>query len=271
MEIEDIEFQKEYWSLTKIMEQVQLSISDSIKDNHQLSSLNNETIKLEQKLWSWWTKEVYEIVLDGEKYAVALPWNADGVGDITTKWKEALREVKNTSEMKKLWYVMNERMFVRKLLLNKVAFPTILMKTYESHSFEIFDGKNCEWNNNPIFTIDMKLDDNIVLEICKWILKDVAKLINDWIKIWVDSFNTCVIEGKLRLFLNDVWNMKMEKIESEQIDKYIDYYLKFATWAILNSLSRPVFSKNTYLNWLKENEILMRKMKKIIQDSLHNQ
>ncbi len=255
-----------YGEVDILMSQIRANNSTNLHDAYKVVDLEGHNINLEDKLWSWGTKEVYLINLEGKQYALALPGYIDWIQVIKQKWAKAMEEVENTIELKNKGYIVNDEIAIKELLVNGVKFPAILMKPYNEHKFTILDGKNTQGNSNPLLTSEMELDDDKMMDLCVPLLHDISNLIKDWICLGLDNFNICAVDWKLRLFLNDLWNMKVEQISDKEL--YIKYYLMYSIGAIVNSLSRDAYKKNDYLNKLEMNEGLGNRMKNIIRENL---
>lgn len=256
------------WKINHNINLIRNSISWVLNENYTFQDTDGSSISVSSKLGSWWTKEVYNIEYMGKAYAMAIPWYIDKPKIIEEKRKKALAEIDNTNKIRDLWYYVNNEYFWKNILINGIIFPAIFMKPYSKHAFLIFDWKKASNKRNPLLSLEKNINDEYMISICSNILKEISKLIKDNISLGSDNFNMCIDQGEMHLYLNDLWNMKVAKIEENSQEEYIDYYLMFSIGVILNSLDEETYQKSKYLNRLESNQALRWKMKDIIKKNL---
>ena len=93
-------------------------------------------------LGSGGSKEVFDIEVGGEHYAVALCGLHDMPERIIQKWGNILKEPVNTASLRERGFYVNELCEVKNIKVNGLEFPALMMKRFEDHPFKIYDSKN---------------------------------------------------------------------------------------------------------------------------------
>jgi hypothetical protein len=168
------------------------------------------------------TKEVYQAVINGESRAIAIPGWKKAPRPLAESWRNALKEPEQIELLRKLGIKVNDHYSIQPLTVDGVDIPAIFMKPYDKHDFIILDKKNPSQNphiNYPSEAIDSqsKLMDSV-----SGMVSDITKLVSNSITLDGDSVNTAVVDGKPRLFINDInGNIVNKKLTKEENARHL--------------------------------------------------
>jgi hypothetical protein len=209
--------------------------------------LNQSEVSLEGYLGSGGSKEVYSAVQDGHDFALCICGIQDNSERVVEKWKSVLKEPRNTDELRKRGFHVNDACKISIVKINGHQFPALLMKRYQDHSFSIYDAKNTSGNDNPILEGDKEINDQLMMEVLSSVIDEITALIKEGVILGTDSFNVCLSQGKVHLYFNDLGPMEIKVIQQEEYKEVIDYYVASAIAAFVNSISYKVFQESSYL------------------------
>jgi hypothetical protein len=201
-------------------------------------------IEIGKKLGEGGTKTIYEAVIEGNPFALAVPNTVDGAERMTQKWKVALQEPKNTEEIRSLGIFTNPTCETLPVDINGVPFIVIKMTRYQDLSFQIMDGKNPTSSTVKNEVLPKQLNDTRYEEYFSSIIPDLQTLIKNGVRVGRDSINICIVDGHPRIYLSDVGNAKFEPFPEKTIPEIVEKYVIYAQGAFLNSLTETEFQKH---------------------------
>lgn len=213
-------------------------------------SLNGCPVVLYDKLGSGGTKEVYDAMINNRRYALGICGTQDSPHRIIEKWSQVLEEPKNTQQLRGMGLHVNEMCEIVLVNINQISFPAIKMLRYEDLKVRVFDAKNNKGNNLPLVKRNTALNDQLLMEILEPTIQESKILISEGVRLGRDSFNLCLYQQKLHLYLNDLGSISMQKIRNSDIKKFIEYYAQWIVDAFINSVSDETYYKNPFINGL---------------------
>lgn len=122
------------------------------------------------------------------------------------------------------------------------------MRRYQDLPFRVFDGKNVGRDGNSLVNRDTQLNDEIMLKIMSSVINEVAKLIDNGIRLGEDNFNLCESQGALHLYFNDLGSMSVSEIPEDDFPRFIEYYSMWAIGAFVNSVNHDTYTHNPYVH-----------------------
>lgn len=206
---------------------------------------NGNPIQIGQKLGSGGSKTVYDAVLGGDHFALALPNIVDGVEVMERKWQSVLQEPDSTSRVRDLGIRVNTRCELLPVTVNGVPFQALLMHRYEDLPFKVLDGKNPTFSRGLQTQVE-KFDSETFQQIFDPVLSDLAVMIKGGVRVGKDSINLCWQDNALRVFLSDLGSAQFEDITASDFGRYSKYYSMFALDAFINTLPEQVYQQNKY-------------------------
>ncbi|HSX06484.1 MAG TPA: hypothetical protein VLG92_02085 [Candidatus Saccharimonadia bacterium] len=213
----------------------------AIRSGNFQVTLDDTAVNIQGTLGSGGTKTAYDVSINGEAFALALPNTVDDTGIALDKWEVALREPQATDRMREMGFIVNPICEVLPATINGVTFPAIKMTRYQDMPIQIRDGKN---GNSSIIEDDLLPSDirkGSFMDRTSGIRGDIAALIKNNVSIGRDSFNICVVDGQMRLYFNDLAQAKFEPIDNERVEEYAEFYSKLAVGTIMNGMSYEEF------------------------------
>lgn len=207
-------------------------------------SAEGQEVAIGRVLGGGGTKTVYDASLAGESFALALPNLTDGVDKAYKKWEAALKEPAATEAMRSIGLIVNPCCEIMPVAIGEKPFPAIRMTRYQDLPIQVRDSKN---RNSSIVEQDLlpvELDDKSFSDSIVGVREDIATLIKQGVSIGRDSFNLCLSDGKLRLYLNDLAGAELNAIEPEEVADYVQYYAMHAIGAVMNGLSHDEFTRH---------------------------
>lgn len=209
----------------------------------------NKVVSLGDKLGSGGSKTVYDAVVDGEPFALALPNTTDDVQKMRQKWQNVLKEPDNTEKVRGLGLYTNPTCEVVPTSINGVIFPALKMARYQDLPFPIVDSKNVTSSTVNGNLLPGTLTIDAYQELMASILPDLEIMIKNGVQVGSDSINICLIEGKPRIYLNDLGTAVFKPFQDDQIPQVAEMYISNANGAFLNGLTEPEYQKhNTFFN-----------------------
>ena len=196
------------------------------------------------------TKEVHDIKIKEDHYALGISGTNDIVDITRTKWEKALREPTHTAQLRGYGLKVNDLSRLVAAKINGIYFPAILMIRYQDHDFPIYDRKNFQRNNNSLIKLDDVIDEKRFIDMMSPLLEDITVLAAHKIVLGSYCFNLCMIDCKPRIYLNDLG--AMGRIEND-VGQYIKKYVEYTIGAMLHSLGEDVFRKHPFIKRLTEN------------------
>ena len=207
-------------------------------------------VVIHEFLGSGTSKEVYDVEIEGQHYALGLSGIIDPTSHIIWKWRQVIKEPDNTRRLRDLGLIVNDICEIVPATVNGYEFPLILMKKYTDHPFTIYDSKNKHRNNNPLIGMDDKVTVETASQLFSQIAKEIALLVRNGVKLGTDNFNLCMIHGTPHLYFYDLGSASFEGIPQKDVSTYVRYYAKYAMDAFLNSFSFDVYHGNPHLRRL---------------------
>lgn len=211
---------------------------DSLRAKHYDIRQGTDVVEIVGPLGKGGSKIVYAALLGDQTFALALPNTVDGEQAMQKKWAPVLQEPENTQRIRALGIPTNTTCELMPLSVNGVLFPALRMARYEDLPFEVRDSKNRE---SSIFTTETlpagPLDATTFRTLFQGAAEDIVTLVRNNVTLSIDSFNICLEEGRLRLYLNDLGTAKFEPIPPTSIPTVCRYYAIAAIDAFLNALS----------------------------------
>lgn len=195
------------------------------------------------------TKEVYDVVIQGQHYALAFPNFNDSHSEIIRKWRFAVREEKQTDTIRDLGFIVNPIYQVVDTSVNGVTFPGVLMKRYGDLGFPVYDSKNVK-SQHEMIGVDQKIDEDSALEFFAQTVEEIARLLKEGVCLGRDCFNLCEIEGNPRLYLNDLGHSEVKLIGDGSKGYFAESYTQYAISAFVKTVSERVYRQNHFVNTL---------------------
>ncbi len=188
-------------------------------------------------LGSGGTKEVYDVEINGQRFALGLCGIQDSPSVLKNAWQFVLKEPDNTSCLRNLGLKVNPVVRIEEIKLNGFPFPAIVMRRYQDLDVTVFDAKNRSPIPNPLITTDTPSDLRGFLDLMTPIQADVAKLLIGGVRLATDSFNLCLAAGEPHLYFNDLGKMKIQPIPHGDLDWFAYRYTEHAIETILQSVN----------------------------------
>ncbi|OHA65179.1 MAG: hypothetical protein A2672_00835 [Candidatus Wildermuthbacteria bacterium RIFCSPHIGHO2_01_FULL_49_22b] len=91
--------------------------------------------------------------------------------------------------------------------------------------------------------------------------EDIKKLLQHHIRIGTDSFNLCVVEGKPRIYFNDLGNARFATDDSGiNLEETAEYYARAVVGVLTNGLTEAEYTE--YKDYLEDHaEELAQRLK----------
>lgn len=218
------------------------------RDTVENLSVEGQDATIHGKLGSGGSKEVYDIEIDGQHYALGICGIQDAPERMLEKWKIVLQEPPNTQSLKEKGFLVNELCDIRPTTVNGTSFPGILMKRYQDLPFRVFDGKNVGREGTSIVDKDTQLNDEIMLEKMSPVVDEVVRLIENGIRLGRDNFNLSESQGAVHLYFNDLGPMTVREISEDDFPRYVKHYTMWAIGAFVNGVTHDTYEHNPYVH-----------------------
>jgi len=199
-------------------------------------------------LGSGGSKEVYDVTLYNQHYALALPGIVDPARIIIAKWGKVLREPANTDRLRDLGFYVNGLCKVVPAKVNGHEFPALIMKRYSDHGFPIYDSKNPQSRYHELIKQDEQVTDETALALFVPIGIEIATLVRNGAKLGSDCINLCDINGIPHLYFNDLGAATFGEIPQGDLERYVDHYVSSALGAFVNTVAERVYRGNLYVH-----------------------
>ncbi len=217
------------------------------KDTVNSLTVENQETTIHGKLGSGGSKEVFDIEIGGQHYALGICGIQDAPDRMLEKWKIVLQEPTNTQYLRDKSFLVNELCDIKPTTVNSTPFPGIIMKRYQDLPFKVFDGKNVGKNGLTFLNKDTQLSDEIMLEVMTPIIDEIVRLIQNGIQLGRDNFNLAESQGAVHLYFNDLGTMTVNKITEEDFPRYTEYYTMWAIGALVNGVDNDTYEHNPYI------------------------
>ncbi|MEA2088229.1 MAG: hypothetical protein U9O55_00075 [Patescibacteria group bacterium] len=86
------------------------------------------------------------------------------------------------------------------------------------------------------------------------VVNEIARLIDNGIRLGGDNFNLAESQGAVHLYFNDLGNMTVNKIIEDDFPRYIEYYTMWAIGALVNGVDHDTYEHNPYIHSLDNQE-----------------
>ena len=224
-----------------------------IIDSRRLSGIESLYVDgrpaiISKQLGSGGSKEVYDVSVDGEHYALALPGTADPAQIIIAKWSKVLKEPTNTNRLRELGLHVNDLCRVVPSTVNGHEFPALVMKRYSDHNFPIYDSKNPQGNYHELIKPDQQVTDEQGVSFFSPVGTEIVALVRNGAQLGRDCFNLCAIDGVPHLYLNDLGAATFGEIPQGDLERYVAAYVSSALGAFVNTATERVYRENPYVH-----------------------
>jgi hypothetical protein len=201
-----------------------------------------------KKLGSGGSKEVYDISVRDQHYAIALTGTVDHTQIVIEKWTKVLQEPTNTDRLRNLGFYVNDLCQLVPTSVNGYEFPGLIMRRYADHDFPIYDSKNPKGRYHELIKAEEQVTDETALELFAPISDEIAKLIRAGASLGRDSINLCDINGVPHLYLNDLGAASFGEISPDDFEGYAEHYVSSAIGAFVNTVIERVYRGNSYVH-----------------------
>lgn len=205
--------------------------------------IGNENIVLAQQLGSGGSKEVYDAEVGGVHYALAIPGTVDDAPVTIDKWKKILNEPANTARFRELGFYANRLCELVKAKINEIDFPALIMQRYEDLPFEVRDSKNPKSSVGDTRIIPKGIDVSQIPGLIQPLAGDIKGLLTQNVKVGSDAFNLAVVNGRPRIYFNDLGGAKFESLPQSDIETVTNYYITSALAAFVNGLTEAEYQE----------------------------
>lgn len=203
---------------------------------------DGKPVNIKGKLGEGGTKTVYDVEISGRRSALAIPNSVDGVGTMQAKWSEAQKEPGNTSKVRGLGVPTNTRSEITPIILNGVGINAIEMDRYEDLPVGVLDGKNRRSSTHKGRVFPEEITDESFGTSLSGIAEDIAKLVKNGVGLARDSINTCIEDGKVRLYVNDMGKAKFGS-KRFQGEEAASFYARSAVGSLINAVDEDEWSR----------------------------
>jgi len=215
-----------------------------MRDGKHDIKVNGEPVEVIRPLGAGGTKKVFDVALGGNRVALALPNDVDGVIRMKQKWENIMHEPENTNRVRALGIPTNTVCETVPITLNGVPFDALRLTRYEDLPFQVLDGKNRLSTEYAGSVLPEQLDSESFQALFGGIVTDTATLISNGVHLGRDSFNVCVVDNGLRLFLNDLGSARFEPFEPGEIDHVSQQYTISTLDAFVNGLNEEEYQRH---------------------------
>lgn len=207
------------------------------------------------------SKSAYLANINGEDVCILLP-------NKIYSWEFALKEPQNTILLKKMGLLTNDYCKIVPVTVEGHTLPAIISKPYNNHSFRIFDKKNPNDNMEKYVNVNDINSENF-LDFIKTLLNDVKNMTQKRVKLSYDSYNIALVDGKPRLYFNDLPYESEQMFDNDmEYTKLLKYNLKYAINALTGSFSMKARRSNQFLESISSidgENIMVENLLSIIQ------
>jgi hypothetical protein len=211
--------------------------------------------RIHGRLGSGGTKEVYDVEIGNQRYAVSVPGACKDPERLTSLWWSSLGEPDVSRKFRELGLLVNNLSEVVRGRVNGIPFPLLIMGRYEDQELPVYDSKNSHGNRNPLVSEDTHITREGFLSLCKMPVEDVAVVVRNGIMIDGDSFNYAQSnEGDSNgIFFMDFGNAEFLQLTRAGRRDSAKLYAGSAIDAVMASFGRT-YGKNKSLQALDRRE-----------------
>jgi hypothetical protein len=211
--------------------------------------IDGRTANVCKQLGSGGSKEVYDVTVDGEHFALALSKTNGFTEDkVIEAWSQVLNEPVNTDRLRGLGFYVNNLCKVVPVTVNGYGFPGLLMIRYSDHDFSIYDSKNPQGRYHELIKPEAQVTDEEALQLFAPIGIEILRLVQNGAQLGRDCFNLCDVSGVPHLYFNDLGHVAFETISRGDSEAYVNEYVSAAIGAFVNTVSERTYQRNPYVN-----------------------
>ncbi len=199
-------------------------------------------------LGSGGSKEVYDVTINGQNYAFALPGTVDHSQIVIEKWTKVLQEPASTERLRDIGFYVNGLCQLVPARVNGQEFPGLIMRRYSDHNFPIYDSKNPGGRYHEFIKADERVTDETALDLFAPIGNEITKLVKSGARLGRDCINLCDIDGVPHLYLNDLGAATFGEITPDDFERYVEHYVSSAVGAFVNTVTERVYRGNSYVH-----------------------
>lgn len=199
------------------------------------------------------SKSVFDLDLEGERFALALPNPVDTPDVIEEKWANVLNEPANTALVRDMGIRVNTMSVIKPVKMEGLQVDGLMMHRFEDLPFEVRDSKNplSSTGRTKLFS-ERRYNQVTLLRQLEPILEEIRRLIQGGVVVGRDSFNLAVDHTEAHLFLNDLGGMRIQSIKPGEEERYKRYYFESAVGALINGLTEEEYqSSKEFLDTLE--------------------
>lgn len=146
------------------------------------------------------------------------------------------------------------------------------MRRYQDLPFRVFDGKNVGREGISHVNKDTQLNDEIMLNKMSSVVDELARLIDNGIRLDRDNFNLSESQGSIHLYFNDLGPMTVSEIPEDDFPRYVMYYTMWAIGAFVNGVTHDTYEHNPYVHAMGGlDHSLQSKFEEAVKQRLLNQ
>lgn len=186
------------------------------------------------------SKCAYRVNYNGEDICLLLPHKA---------WGEALKEAKNTQILKQMGFLTNDYCKIVPVKIGDSLLPAMVSKPYDKHAFKIFDKKNPNDFIDKHINID-ELNETNAMSFFSELIEDCKKCAKNKLSLGSDSYNIALVNGKPRLYFNDLPYDSSEMFMGNNYDKTLKYTLEEALSGLCGAFSYNAEKANPFVKKL---------------------
>ncbi len=200
------------------------------------------------------SKCAYKVNYNGEDICLLLPHS---------DWGGALKEPANTQILKQMGLITNDYCKIIPVKIGKDLLPAIVSKPYDKHAFKIFDKKNPNDCMDKYINIQ-DLDETSAMSFMSELIKDCKLCAKNKLSLGSDSYNIALINGKPRLYFNDLPYNSDELFSNSSYENTLRYTLQEAIEALNSSFSYKASKSNSFVKNLGDLKFQDRLIEKIL-------
>lgn len=204
----------------------------------------NNPVTISKKLGEGGTKRVYDATIDGEFFALAISNVVDGAEKMMRKWSLVRQEPSNTDRVRVIGLFTNPICELIPVSINGVPFTALKMKRNQDLPFQIMDGKNFHHSTNTDDILSEQLNIYQFEDYFEGIVDDIKMLLQNGVRLDIDSINICIVDGKPRIYLSDLGPAVFKPFSNDEISSVAENYVMFAVGAFLNGLTELEFQRH---------------------------
>lgn len=204
----------------------------------------NNPVKINWKLGEGGTKTVYDVLIDNNSWALAVPNTVDSLQVMIEKWKVALQEPANTEIVRNLGLYTNSVCESLPVNINGVLFNVLKMRRYQDLPYPVMDGKDPYASTVKGSILPATLDNDTFEELMSSTVPDMQTLIENGLRVGVDAISICLIDGKPRIFLSDLGSMRVKPFTEDRVPLVVREYSSHAYSAFIQGLTEEEYQQH---------------------------